>query len=155
MDPRDFSTKSANLGLIKSVFSRISTIRPSIRTTSFEYATNRDPSFLPVSPLRPWDPRDAQGQPQLALAALSMLSCTLSPKYPREVDFTISGEDRVPGCPIVHLSPLPRLCTSGHVQPHVPIRPNVLPLHPSIHPSVQPSHPTLEHFPDSFVVSRG
>ncbi|PKI61744.1 hypothetical protein CRG98_017856 [Punica granatum] len=33
--------------------------------------------------------------------------------------------------------------------------PNVHPLHPSIPPSIQPSHPTLEHFPDSFLVSRG
>ncbi|PKI64998.1 hypothetical protein CRG98_014622 [Punica granatum] len=33
--------------------------------------------------------------------------------------------------------------------------PNVHPLHPSTLPSVQLSHPTLEHFPDSFLVSRG
>ncbi|PKI63434.1 hypothetical protein CRG98_016101 [Punica granatum] len=29
------------------------------------------------------------------------------------------------------------------------------PLHPSTFPSIQPSHPTLEHFQDSFLVSRG
>ncbi|PKI74117.1 hypothetical protein CRG98_005496 [Punica granatum] len=58
--------KNVNLGLINSVFSRISTIRRSIRTTNFECATNRDPSFLPVSPHEPWGPRAAQEQSPLS-----------------------------------------------------------------------------------------
>ncbi|PKI72285.1 hypothetical protein CRG98_007359 [Punica granatum] len=66
MDPGDFSTKSANIWLIKAVFSRISIIRRSIQITSFKYTTNRDPSFLPISPLWLWGPQDAQGQPPLA-----------------------------------------------------------------------------------------
>ncbi|OWM72692.1 hypothetical protein CDL15_Pgr009149 [Punica granatum] len=38
--------------------------------------------------------------------------------------------------------------------PDVHAHPNVHPLHPSILPSVLLSHPTLEHFPDSFLASR-
>ena len=65
---------NANLGLIKSISSRISIIRRSIQTTNFECAINRDPSFFSVSPLRSWDPRAIQDESPFTLEASSSSS---------------------------------------------------------------------------------
>ncbi|PKI78930.1 hypothetical protein CRG98_000677 [Punica granatum] len=65
---------------------------------------------------------------------------------------------RPPACPCVHqpCSDVPLACM--HAYPctsTLPRRPYIRANIPNVHSSVQPSHPTLKHFPDSFLVSRG
>ncbi|PKI51091.1 hypothetical protein CRG98_028520 [Punica granatum] len=62
--------------------------------------------------------------------------------------------DRAPELPAPRLSSPSCLCIPVHVQLHTLACPNVHPTHPNALPKVPPSYLTLDHFLDSFLVSR-